>query len=86
MKFKKNSKLILICLASSLTSLVFGQEKDISYYIENEAVISENKLDAHASFTSYAPKEDSIRFSAQTSTKFHKNLDGEWKFKWGTKR
>lgn len=82
MKFKKNSKLILICLASSLTSLVFGQEKDISYYIENEAVISENKLDAHASFTSYAPKEDSIRFSAQTSTKFHKNLDGEWKFKW----
>ena len=82
MKFKKNSKLILICLASSLTTLVFGQEKDISYYIENEAVISENKLDAHASFTSYAPKEDSIRFSAQTSTKFHKNLDGEWKFKW----
>ena len=82
MKFKKNSKLILICLASSLTSLVFGQEKDISFYIENEAVISENKLDAHASFTSYAPKEDSIRFSAQTSTKFHKNLDGEWKFKW----
>ena len=81
MKFNKSSKLVLICLVLSLTSLLNGQEKDISHYIENEAVISENKLDAHASFTSYAPDEDVMSFNPQ-STRFYKNLDGQWKFKW----
>tara|TARA_B110000114_G_scaffold37682_1_gene39347 strand:- start:466 stop:3747 length:3282 start_codon:yes stop_codon:yes gene_type:complete len=58
-----------------------SQEKNISHYIENEAVISENKLDAHASFTSYGPEEDAINFDTK-NTKFHNNLDGQWKFKW----
>jgi beta-galactosidase len=81
MKFIKSSKLVLICLVSSLASVVSSQEKNISHYIENEAVISENKLDAHASFTSYGPEEDAMNFDTK-NTKFHNNLDGQWKFKW----
>tara|TARA_B110000208_G_scaffold148628_1_gene179342 strand:+ start:1509 stop:4850 length:3342 start_codon:yes stop_codon:yes gene_type:complete len=81
MKFIKSSKLVLICLVSSLVSVLSSQEKNISHYIENEAVISENKLDAHASFTSYGPEEDAINFDTK-NTKFHNNLDGQWKFKW----
>lgn len=75
------SKLLIICFSISLTSLLYSQEKDISHYIENEAVISENKLDAHASFTSYAPDEDALSFDIE-STNFYQNLDGQWKFKW----
>jgi len=81
MKFIKSSKLVLICLVSSLVSVLSSQEKNISHYIENEAVISENKLDAHVSFTSYGPEEDAINFDTK-NTKFHNNLDGQWKFKW----
>ena len=81
MKFIKSSKLVLICLVSSLVSVLSSQEKNISHYIENEAVISENKLDAHASFTSYGPEEDAMNFDTK-NTKFHNNLDGQWKFKW----
>jgi beta-galactosidase len=81
MKFIKSSKLVLICLVSSLASVVSSQEKNISHYIENEAVISENKLDAHASFTSYGSEEDVMNFDTK-NTKFHNNLDGQWKFKW----
>ncbi|MFT7603791.1 MAG: beta-galactosidase [Saprospiraceae bacterium] len=80
-KFKKSSKLLMICLSISLTGLVYSQEKDISHYIENEAVISENKLDAHASFSSFAPNEDALSFNP-TNTNFYQSLDGEWKFKW----
>jgi beta-galactosidase len=80
-KFKMRSQLLIICLSISLTSLVYSQEKDISHYIENEAVISENKLDAHASFTAYTPNEDALSFDAK-STNFHQSLDGQWKFKW----
>ncbi|MGK0364269.1 MAG: beta-galactosidase [Saprospiraceae bacterium] len=81
MKFNMKSQLLIICLSISLTSLVYGQEKDISHYIENEQVISENKLDAHASFTSYAPKEDALSFDTK-SPNFYQSLDGQWKFKW----
>ena len=81
MKFKKWHKLLTICLLISLTSLGYSQEKDISHYIENEQVISENKLDAHASFTSYAPYENALSFDAK-STNFYQSLDGKWKFKW----
>ena len=64
-----------------LPGLVYSQEKDISHYIENEAVIGENKLDAHASFTAYAPNENPLNFDAKT-TNFYQSLDGIWKFQW----
>ena len=80
-KYKMRSKLLMVCLSISLTGLINGQEKNISHYIENEAVISENKLDAHASFSSYSPNEDALSFNP-TNTNFYQTLDGEWKFKW----
>ncbi|WP_338410232.1 hypothetical protein, partial [uncultured Flavobacterium sp.] len=57
------SKLLMVCLSISLTGLINGQEKNISHYIENEAVISENKLETHASFSSYATNEDALSFN-----------------------
>ncbi|MFT7626576.1 MAG: beta-galactosidase [Ulvibacter sp.] len=80
-KFKMRNKLSIIFLSISLTGLVYSQEKDISHYIENEAVISENKLEAHASFSSYAPNEDALSFNP-TNANFFQSLDGKWKFKW----
>ncbi|MFT4534629.1 MAG: beta-galactosidase [Saprospiraceae bacterium] len=60
---------------------MFSQGLDLSHYIENELVIGENKLDAHASFTSYAPNEDALSFEGK-NTSFYQSLDGTWKFKW----
>jgi len=61
---------------------LFGQQKDViatyKSYIENEAMIGENKLPAHASFTSYISEENAI---AETPLYF-KSLDGSWKFNW----
>ena len=48
------------------------------HYIENEQVIGENKLDAHASFTSFTSEKDALGNNSQ----FYKLLDGIWKFKW----
>jgi beta-galactosidase len=75
------SQLLIICLSMFLPGLVYSQEKDISHYIENEAVIGENKLDGHASFTAYAPNENPLNFDAKT-TNFYQSLDGIWKFQW----
>ncbi|MGY8932498.1 MAG: glycoside hydrolase family 2 TIM barrel-domain containing protein, partial [Flavobacteriales bacterium] len=55
--------------------------KQLTHYIENEAVISENKLETHASFSSYAANEDALSFNT-TNTNFYQSLDGEWKFQW----
>jgi len=52
--------------------------KSIWHYIENEQVISENKEDAHASFTSFA-SEKTLKTN---SPKYKKSLDGLWKFNW----
>ncbi|MDD7915338.1 glycoside hydrolase family 2 TIM barrel-domain containing protein [Polaribacter ponticola] len=61
---------------------VTAQEKnpitDYQHYIENEAVINENKLDARASFTSFTSEKDALNNNA----KFHQSLDGIWKFNW----
>jgi len=61
---------------------LYGQQKnpitDYKYYIENENVISENKLPAHASFTSFSTMEE---WKTNTS-KYHKSLNGIWKFNW----
>jgi beta-galactosidase len=80
-KFKMSSKLLMIYLSISITGLVYSQEKDVSYYIENESVIGENKLEAHASFSSYAPNEDPLSFNPTTAN-FYQSLDGVWRFKW----
>ena len=79
--FKKSSKLLMICLSISFTNLVYSQSIDLLNYIENEQVIGENKLEAHASFSSYAPNENALNFNP-TNTTFYQNLDGVWKFKW----
>ncbi len=71
--------LLLLWFAPMLS---FGQQKDpiVDYlqYIENELVISENKLPAHASFTSYASPEAREKKIPQ----FYQSLNGLWKFNW----
>jgi len=68
-----------------LTANSFCQEKDpiLDYknYIENEQMIGEHKLDAHASFTSYTSTENALSKNADEA-KFYQNLDGIWKFNW----
>ncbi|GAA3577621.1 glycoside hydrolase family 2 TIM barrel-domain containing protein [Snuella lapsa] len=60
----------------------YSQERDpitdYKYYIENEQVISENKLDAHASFSSFYSENDAIN----NTNALKKSLDGEWSFNW----
>ncbi|TVZ60407.1 beta-galactosidase [Flavobacteriaceae bacterium MAR_2010_105] len=48
------------------------------HYIENEQVISENKLDAHVSFTSFTSEKEAL----SNSPKYFRSLDGIWKFNW----
>lgn len=64
------------------STCIFGQQKEpitgYKHYIENEQVISENKLSAHASFSSYS----TITERAQNKPKFYQSLNGNWKFKW----
>ena len=69
----------------SITSLLFiisisalAQQKDIWHYIENEQVISENKEDAHASFTSFI----STKNAAENTPIFKQSLNGIWQFNW----
>jgi len=51
---------------------------DYKHYIENEQVISENKLNAHASFTSYPSEKDALN----RTNGLKQSLDGLWKFNW----
>jgi beta-galactosidase len=59
-----------------------GQEidpiKNYKHYIENEQVIGENKLPAHASFTSFNSENEAL----SNSPEFYKSLDGVWEFNW----
>ena len=73
MKF--TSSLLLIIL--SFTS-INSQQKNVWNYVENEQIISENKEDAHASFTSFASLND----LKNNQNPFKKSLNGIWKFKW----
>ena len=81
----RSKTLKLICYAPLIlliNSPVYCQEenfiKNYKYYIENESVISENKLSAHASFSSF------FNFDEQVigKSKYHKSLNGNWKFNW----
>jgi len=63
-----------------LSTLLYGQQKDVilnyKHYIENNQVIGEHKLPAHASFTSFSTIEK------LETPKYYKSLNGTWKFKW----
>merc|ERR1712070_988363 len=79
----KTMKSLFYFLTISLINITaFCQEKnlikDYKYYIENESVISQNKLSAHASFTSYSSIDEQI----SGKSKYFKSLNGKWKFKW----
>lgn len=75
-------RIYLLLSVFLLTISLYGKQKDpiedYKYYIENEQVISEHKLPAHASFTSFSSE---IKAQANNS-KFYKSLDGTWKFNW----
>ena len=76
MVFKKIKFIVAFALLIGFS--VNSQNKDLYHYIENEQVISENKLDPHASFTSFSSEE-----SRDANTpKFKQLLDGIWKFNW----
>ena len=63
-------------------SWAYAQEKnpikDYQHYIENEQVIGENKLDAHASFSSFSSEVDALN----NTNALKKSLDGLWQFRW----
>ena len=65
-----------------LPIVLYSQQKnpitDYKYYIESENIIGENKLDSHASFTSFSTLED----SKTNTSKYYKSLNGIWKFNW----
>ena len=76
---------ISIIVLFSWSANLFGQAKDTikdyHHYIQNVKIISENKLDAHASFTSYTSVENALNNKAEEATCFQ-SLDGVWKFNW----
>lgn len=83
MIFKKNvfvvfQLAVILLVAINSSSQVVNPIKNYKHYIENEQIISENKLEAHASFRSYTSEKEALN----TTPKFYKSLDGIWKFKW----
>ena len=56
----------------------FSQNSDVWHYVENEKVISENKEDARATFTSFS----SIQNRESNISEFKQILDGMWRFQW----
>ena len=73
-----NVNLILFFISVFGFSQTKDPIKDYKYYIENEQIISENKLDAHASFTSFSSEKDAL----ENTHAFKQSLDGLWKFNW----
>ncbi len=68
----------MLCVVINVNSQNRNPIADYKHYIENEQVISENKLDAHASFTSFTSEKEALN----NSPRFYKSLDGIWKFDW----
>lgn len=56
----------------------YGQQNNLKDYIENEQVIGEHKLPAHASFTSFSSREE----LQANQAKYFQSLNGVWKFNW----
>jgi beta-galactosidase len=76
----KKAYLLFIILFTNLIDITSQniQEKTYKDYIENEQVISENKLDSHASFSSFTSEDKALH----SIIEFKQILDGIWKFKW----
>ena len=68
--------LIVVFSFSKITSQTKNPITDYKFYIENEQVISENKLEAHASFSSFSSEKEALNNQPQ----FFKLLDGICKF------
>lgn len=79
---KKNMPFFFISFAVFTMTNGNAQAKDpiadYKNYIENEQIIGEHKLDAHASFSSFTNKEAALA----NTPKYYKSLDGIWKFNW----
>lgn len=78
-------KLFILIAIISLAKLGYSQQADPVAnpwdYVENIRMIGENKLPAHASFSSAASINEALTVkSDELST--HQSLDGTWKFKW----
>ncbi len=83
MLYKNNSfnyfKLIAILFVGlKAYSQDYNPINDYKHYIENEQIISENKLKAHSTFTSFTTEKEALN----NNPKFYKLLDGIWKFNW----
>ena len=65
-------------LSMSLYSQQNNPITDYKHYIENEQVIGEHKLPAHASFTSFSTHKE----RKANKSKYYKLLSGSWKFNW----
>ncbi|QOD60337.1 DUF4981 domain-containing protein [Polaribacter haliotis] len=78
MKYFFTLFIVFVAFTSKLNSQQKNPIKDYKSYIENEQVISENKLDAHASFTSFSNEKSSFT----NNPEFYKSLNGIWKFNW----
>jgi len=76
----KKTYLLFIIVFANLTGITSQntQKKTYKNYIENEQVISENKLDTHASFSSFTSEDTAIH----SVNEFKQILDGIWKFNW----
>ncbi len=81
----KYKTILTVIILFSLTLKTLGQAmdpiKNYNYYIQNKEVISENKMDSHASFTSFTSEENALHKTSYEA-KYYQNLDGIWKFKW----
>ena len=75
------SAFVFLGLSSNLIAQVKDPIKDYNYYIQNKEVISENKMDAHASFTSYTSVDNALNKNADKAT-YYQSLNGIWNFKW----
>ena len=77
--------ILIVFFLFGLNANVFGQVKDpikyYDHYIQNKEVISENKMDAHTSFTSYTSEKNALTNIAEKA-KYYQSLDGIWKFNW----
>ena len=72
------SALFIICAINCGYGQATDPFENYKHYIENEQIIGENKLEPHASFTSYRTEEE----AKQDLAYFYKSLDGLWKFNW----
>ncbi|MFT4534144.1 MAG: beta-galactosidase [Saprospiraceae bacterium] len=69
---------IILFFSNCLSGQTNNPIAEYKNYIENEQIISEHKLDAHASFSSFSSEKD----MEDNQPEFFQLLDGQWKFNW----